>query len=256
MAKTIQVKILRQAGKDAPKKWESFEVPYRENLNVISVLIEIQRNPTTTDGKSVQPPTWEAGCLEEVCGACTMVINGGVRQACTALIDDVAVQNGDAYELSLEPMTKFPIVRDLVVDRSKMFDNLKKVKAWVPVDGSFDRGMAPVQDDDVRQIRYALSRCMTCGCCQEACPQVNAKSPFVGPAAIAQALLFNIHPVGKSIEKERLEYLTSEEGITGCGNAQNCVKACPKSVPLTKAIALLNRDTTVFKLKQWMGLIE
>ncbi len=255
MAKSIRIKILRQAGKEAPKHWETFEIPYREKLNVISALIEIQRNPKTSDGKTVQPPSWEAACLEEVCGSCTMVINGGVRQACTALIDEIGVPKGDVLEVTLQAMTKFPIVRDLIVDRSKMFDNLKKVKGWVPIDGSFDRGMAQPQDDNVRQLRYTLSRCMTCGCCSEACPQVNSKSPFVGPAALAQALLFNLHPVGKSIENERLEYLTSEEGITGCGNAQNCVKACPKLIPLTKAIAMLNRDTTVYKLKRWMGLI-
>ena len=70
---------------------------------------------------------------------------------------------------------------------------------------------------------------------------------------MAQALLFNRHPVGKTLEGERLDYLTGEEGITGCGNAQNCVKVCPKSVPLTRAIAELNRDTTIYRLKRWFG---
>jgi len=94
---------------------------------------------------------------------------------------------------------------------------------------------------------------MSCGCCLEACPQVNEKSPFVGPAALGQALLFNLHPVGKQLASDRLEFLTSEEGITGCGNAQNCVKVCPKGVPLTRAIAQLNGDTTVYKIKKWLG---
>jgi succinate dehydrogenase / fumarate reductase iron-sulfur subunit len=152
-------------------------------------------------------------------------------------------------------MKKFPVVRDLCVDRSSMFGNLKKIEAWVPIDGSFDLGPAQPQDDHVRQLRYALSRCMTCGCCMEACPQVNERSAFVGPAAIAQALLFNLHPVGKSLENDRLDFLTGEEGITGCGNAQNCVKVCPKGVPLTRAIAQINRDTTVYKLKRWMGFL-
>ena len=70
---------------------------------------------------------------------------------------------------------------------------------------------------------------------------------------MAQALLFNRHPVGKTLESERLDFLASEEGITGCGNAQNCVKVCPKTVPLTRAIAELNRDTTVYRLKRWFG---
>lgn len=254
MAKTIRLKIRRQAGQGAPGYWETFEIPYRENLNVISALMEVRKNPVNVDGQEVPPPAWEAACLEEVCGSCTMNVNGGIRQACTALVDDVGKPMGDALEIELEPMKKFPLVRDLVVDRSRMFETLKKVHGWVPIDGSYDLGMAPPQDDRVRQLRYALSRCMTCGCCLEACPQVSERSKFVGPAAMGQALLFNLHPVGGTLSAERMEFLTSEEGITNCGNAQNCVKACPKGVPLTEAIAQLNRDTTVFKLKRWMGL--
>lgn len=250
----IRLKVLRQASGDAPKEWEEFVIPMKEKHNVISALMDLRKNPVRTDGVHVKPVAWEAACLEEVCGNCTMNINGHIRQACTALIEEVGTVEGDEYHVTLEPMKKYPVMRDLVVDRSKMFDNLKKVKAWVPIDGSYDLGMAPPQDDGPRQLRYALSRCMSCGCCVEACPQVNENSPFVGPQALGQALLFNMHPVGKTLEKERLDFLTSEEGITGCGNSQNCVKVCPKGVPLTRAIAQLNRDTTVYKLKKWMGI--
>lgn len=247
------MRILRQKDQQSETYWDEFVVPFKEKMNVISALIEVQKDPRTADGKPVKPPSWEAACLEEVCGSCTMNINGKIRQACTALIEEVGEDNGESYLLQLEPMKKFPVIRDLVVDRSKMFENLIKVKAWVPIDGSYDLGMAAPQDDHVRQLRYALSRCMSCGCCLEACPQVNEKSSFIGPAAMGQALLFNLNPVGKSLEPDRLEFLTTEEGITGCGNAQNCVKVCPKAVPLTRAIAQLNRDTTVYKLKRWMG---
>jgi succinate dehydrogenase / fumarate reductase iron-sulfur subunit len=223
-------------------------------MNVVSALMEVRKNPKTMEGKSVEPPTWEAACLEEVCGSCSMNINGTVRQACSALIENVGKLSGDVLEVTLEPMKKFPLVRDLLVDRSKMFENLIKVRGWVPIDGSYDRGMAPPQDDHVRRLRYDLSRCMSCGCCLEACPQVSEKTSFVGPAAIGQALLFNLHPVGKALANERLEYLTTDEGITNCGNAQNCVKVCPKEVPLTTAIAELNRQTTVYKIRRWLGL--
>ncbi len=253
-ATKIRLKIRRQNSQHAEGRWETYEIPFREKMNVISALMEVRKSPVTTDGKTSSPPSWEAACLEEVCGSCTMNINGMIRQACTALIEGVGELNGDTYEVTLEPMKKFPVIRDLMVDRSKMFENLKKVKAWVPIDGSYDLGMAPPQDDSIRHLRYALSRCMSCGCCLEACPQVNEKSSFVGPAAMAQALLFNQHPIGKTLSNERLDFLTSEEGITGCGNAQNCVKVCPKSVPLTRAIAQLNRDTTAYKLRSWLGM--
>jgi succinate dehydrogenase / fumarate reductase iron-sulfur subunit len=254
-ASKIRLRILRQKNQQSESYWEEFEIPNRDKLNVISALIEVQKNPTTADGKSVHPPTWDAACLEEVCGSCTMNINGMIRQACTALIEEVGELEGDTLVVKLEPMKKFPVIRDLSVDRSKMFENLKKVKAWVPIDGSYDLGAAQPQDDHVRMLRYALSRCMTCGCCMEACPQVNEKSSFVGPAAIGQALLFNLHPIGSSLAEDRLDFMTSEDGVTGCGNAQNCVKVCPKGVPLTQAIAQMNRDTTVYKIKRWMGLV-
>lgn len=251
----VRIRILRQMDQTSESYWDEFIIPYKDKMNVISALMEIQKDPRTADGKTVRPPSWDAACLEEVCGSCTMNINGMIRQACTALIEEVGEAGSDMWDVQLEPMKKFPVVRDLVVDRSRMFENLMKVKAWVPIDGSYDLGMAQPQDDHIRQLRYALSRCMTCGCCVEACPQVNEKSSFVGPAAIGQALLFNLNPVGSTLQGDRLEFLTSEEGITGCGNAQNCVKVCPKGVPLTRAIAQINRDTTVYKLKKWMGLV-
>src|SRR5579862_8758836 len=254
-AAKLRLRIRRQDGLEQPTYHQEFEIPYRDKMNVISALMELRKNPVTCEGQTVHPPAWEAACLEEVCGSCTMLINGMVRQSCTALIEAVGELIDDTYHVTLEPMSKFPVTRDLIVDRGGMFDNLKKVKAWVPIDGSYDLGPAEPQDDGVRQLRYSLSRCMSCGCCVEACPQVSEKTNFVGPAAIGQALLFNLHPVGSTLAFERLEFLTSEEGISGCGNAQNCVKVCPKGVPLTRAIAHLNRDTTVHRAKKWLGFI-
>lgn len=254
MPKKIEVRVLRQHAKGAPQRWDTFTVPYMENMNVISCLMEIRKKPVTIEGKSVEPPAWEAACLEEVCGSCTMNINGRIRQACTALVDEVGQIEGETVHVTLEPMKKFPLIRDLIVDRGRMFQALIKVKGWVPIDGSYDMGPAAQQDDHVRKLRYKLSQCMTCGCCLEACPQVNEKTAFVGPQAIGQALLFNSHPIGQVLETDRLDYLTTEEGLTNCGNAQNCVKVCPKGVPLTQAIAELNRASTVYKIKRFFGI--
>ena len=255
MAKSVRIQVKRQNHSSGDVRWDTFEIPYHDNMNVISALMEVRKGPKTVEGKTVEPPAWEAACLEEVCGSCTMIINGRVRQACTALIEEVGEIVGDRIDVTLEPMTKFPLVRDLIVDRSRMFDALIKVRGWIPIDGSYDRGMAPPQDDHIRRLRYDLSKCMTCGCCLEACPQVSEKTKFVGPQAIGQSLLFNLHPVGHTLSDERLEFLSREEGITNCGNAQNCVKVCPKEVPLTQAIAELNRQTTVYKVKRWLGVV-
>ncbi len=73
--------------------------------------------------QSVAPVAWDCNCLEEVCGACTMVINGRVRQACSALVDRLLEDRPG--EIELRPMTKFPVIRDLVVDRSRLFHALQ-----------------------------------------------------------------------------------------------------------------------------------
>ncbi len=249
--KTIRLKILRQ---DAPDKsetqrWEEFDVAWHPQMNVISALMEIRKNPKTVDGKDVAPVVWESSCLEEVCGACTMVVNGRVRQACTALIDQIA-PNGET--VTLQPMTKFPLVRDLIVDRSRMFESLKKVKAWIQLDGSYELGPGPRQSQEHQEEAYPLSRCMTCGCCLEACPQVNDSSTFIGPAAISQVRYFNMHPSGKMHAAERLEALMDEDGVVGCGKAQNCVEVCPKEIPLVDSIAVVSRETTKHMLFGWL----
>ncbi len=247
---TIDIKIKRREKLDAKQTWETFEIPYRRNLNVISILMDIRKNPVTKDGKTTTPPVWDMSCLEQVCGICTMVINGRVRQSCSALVDDLLLATG-TNAISLEPMSKFPNVRDLKVDRTKMFDHLKQVHAWVELDGTHDLGPSAPMSNEQAQERYALSRCMTCGCCLEACPQYGDDN-YIGPQAIAQARLFNMHPTGKMAIDERLEGLMGDDGIGNCGNAQNCVQVCPMSVPLTKAIYETNRDITVNALFGWL----
>ena len=246
----FKLKIQRRDKEDAPSRWETFELTYRRNLNVISALMDVRKNPVTIEGKKTTPPVWDMSCLEQVCGICTMVINGRVRQSCSALIDDLLLESG-SDSITLQPMSKFPNIRDLKVDRSRMFDHLRQVHAWIELDGTYDLGPGPQISNEIAQERYAYSRCMTCGCCLEACPQYD-EDQYIGPQAVAQARLFNMHPVGRMEVDERLNGLMGEDGITNCGNAQNCVQVCPMSIPLTKAIYETNRDITVNALFGWL----
>jgi len=241
-AEHITLRVQRQDRPDAAPRTETFRIPYRPNLNVISCLMEIRRKPATVEGKATTPVAWEQNCLENVCGSCTMLINGRPGQACATLVDRIG------RDIELRPLTKFRVVRDLVVDRTPMFEALKKVKAWVPIDGTHDLGPGPVISAEDQAFRYALSQCMTCGCCMEVCPQYNEKSEFLGPAPMAQSYLFLIHPTGRLHETELRHGAMGEGGIHGCGNAQNCVRVCPKNLPLTDAIAGLFRETAV----QWL----
>ncbi len=269
--KSFEVRVLRQEEPGARSYWERHRVNYVPDMNVISALQAIAARPDTVDGKKVSPVAWDCNCLEEVCGACTMIINGRVRQACSALVDKLLEDNPS--EIELRPMTKFPVLRDLMVDRSRLFRALKKINGWVPVDGYYDMGPGPRQSPEQQQQTYPYSQCMSCGCCLEACPQYtkieltqhedesdedfearkNAEydSNFIGAHAIGQAVLFNLNPTGKMSAGERLDALKAPGGIQVCGNAQNCVSVCPKEIPLTTAIARAGRAATIHSIKKW-----
>ena len=266
----VRVRVLRQDVAGGESYWERFEVSYEPNMNVISVLQKIAAQARSQDGRKVAPVAWDCNCLEEVCGSCTMLINGRTRMACSALVDRLQAESGG--EIELRPMSKFPVVRDLVVDRRRLFRGLEKVKAWVPVEGSYDLGPGPRISPEEQEDAYPLSECMSCGCCLEACPQYTKveavrrddeseadfekrrksafDTGFVGAHAISQAVLFNAHPTGRMIADERMEALTRQGGIQMCGNAQNCVAVCPKRIPLTRSIARAGRAATVWALKK------
>jgi len=241
--KKIYLRIKRQDGPNADPFWEEFAIPWKPKHNVISCLMEIRYKPVNAAGQTVRPVVWDSNCMEEVCGACTMIINGKPRQACSTLVDQLE------QPIVVEPLTKFPLVRDLMVDRSAMFEALLKTKSWIDIDGSFDvhEGSPRISPEEWASS-YDFSRCMTCGCCMEVCPQYNSKSAFVGPAPLGQVHRMVHHPTGKYHKAERLHAIMMEGGITDCGNAQNCIQVCPKDIALTDAIADLGRQTTI----QWL----
>jgi succinate dehydrogenase iron-sulfur subunit len=241
--KTVVIKIKRQKAPGAKPFWEEFALPWKKGMNVTSSLMDIAANPVTRDGNTTTPITYDSNCLEEVCGSCAMLINGRARMACSALIDKLE------QPIKLEPLSKFPVVRDLAVDRSVLFENLKRTKSWVPIDGTYDLGSGPRMNPEEQEFAYPLSRCISCCCCMEVCPQFNESTGFVGAATISQVRLFNTHPTGAALKRERLTALMGDGGIQECGYAQNCVEACPKDIPLTRSIAEVGREV----MKQAIG---
>jgi succinate dehydrogenase / fumarate reductase iron-sulfur subunit len=202
-----------------------------------------------------------------------MLINGRVRQACSALVDRLLVDRPEQIEL--RPLMKFPVVRDLVVNRDRLFRALEKLHCWIEVDGYFDRGPAPRQTPNRQQQAYPLSTCISCGCCLEACPQYGkielnrgedeAESDFaarrqaefdrhfIGAHANSQVVLMNSNPLGQMTAPERLEALTAPGGIQDCGKAANCQAVCPKEIPLMTSWGRAGRATTVHALKKIFG---
>ena len=265
------VRVLRQDRSGQPSYWQTFCLEREPGMNVTSVLQRIAAHPQTALGEHVSPVAYDACCLEEVCGACTMLINGRVRQACSALVDRLlADQPG---QIELQPMSKFPVIRDLVVDRRRLFRALEKLQCWIPVDGYYDLGPGPRQYPKEQQQAYPLSECMSCGCCLEACPQyikvelqqqvgeangdfdqrqdATFDRAFIGAHANSQVVLMNSHPTGAQTANQRLDMLMAEGGIQNCGKAANCQAVCPKNIPLMTSWARAGRATTVHAIKNF-----
>ncbi|HUP18775.1 MAG TPA: succinate dehydrogenase iron-sulfur subunit [Gemmatimonadota bacterium] len=253
---TVRLRVKRQDAPGSEPWWQAFEVPLYPNMNVIECLMEIRRSPVDAEGRKTTPVAWAMSCLEEVCGICTMLVNGRVRQSCSALVADLE------QPITLEPMQKFPVRRDLVVNRQRLFDHYRRVDAWVPIDGTHDQGPGPRMDERVREEAYWLSRCISCGSCVDACPQVNPEHPdnpvpegpatFVGAAPISWARFMNLHPTGEQLASERYEALMGPGGIANCAKSMNCVEVCPKDIPLMESIAAMNRQITRHLLVDWL----
>jgi succinate dehydrogenase / fumarate reductase iron-sulfur subunit len=265
----FEVRVLRQDRPDEPSYWQTFRLDREPGLNVTSVLQRIAANPVSIDGQEFSPVAYDSNCLEEVCGACTMLINGRVRQACSAIVDRLL--DDHPHGIELRPMTKFPVVRDLMVNRRRLFRALEKLQCWIPVDGYYDAGSGPQQSQAQQEQSYPLSECMSCGCCLEACPQYTAVAmqqdanetqeefrerenevfdrSFIGAHAMSQAVLMNSHPTGKMTATSRITAMISQGGIQNCGKAANCQAVCPKEIPLMTSWGRAGRAATLHTLK-------
>jgi len=268
--RSFAVRALRQDRPDQPSYWQTFSLEYVPGLNITSVLQQIAAHPQTASGLHVTPVAYDSNCLEEVCGACTMLINGHVRQACTALVDRLLEQH--PQQIELRPMSKFPVIRDLIVDRRRLFRSLEKVHAWITVDGYYDVCPGSRQSQEEQQQAYPLSKCMSCGCCLEACPQYNKvelisqpeatseqiqrrqdaafDAAFIGAHANSQVVLMNANPIGRMTAGQRLDALMAEGGIQNCGKAANCEAVCPQEIPLMTSWGRAGRATTVHLIKK------
>jgi len=248
--KSVVFHIQRRDNGRAEPRWDEFVVPWQDGATVASCLQWLAIHPTLSNGQLATPPGWEANCLEDSCGACAMLINGRVQQACSTRIDQLP----DTDEpIKLAPMSKFPVIRDLVVDRSRFSGDLQRVKAWIPLDGAYDLGPGPEVSPAAQQRRYRLSQCTQCGCCLEACPQYGRGGAFVGAAVVSQARLFNEHNVGAELKSERLEEMMKKGGVHDCAKSANCVAVCPKEIPLMESIAAMSGQVTMQAIREFFS---
>ena len=217
------------------------EQPWRQSIpfstddgreTVATALLKINRQTDCRDeqGNVVEPIVWEAGCLQKKCGACAMLINHRPALACDYFLKDAISKKSN--RISLEPLRKFPVIRDLVTDRSVLFANLMTLRLW-------SKENSRIREKDLDQA-YDASRCLQCGCCLEVCPNYRPGSHFFGAAGYApQARLISTYT---EEEQKELRQLYQKHIYSGCGKALSCMKVCPAGIDLDH---LLSRSNAV-----------
>ena len=174
-----KVRIRRQENQKSDSYWQEFEFGGSENSSIAAVLNELNSRSLLTDacGNTAAPIGWECSCMVRKCGACAMLINGLPRLACSTFLNMLK-----SSTVTLEPLSKFPLVRDLIVDRSFLFENLKKLNLWLESEA--------YMIEFTHEPRYQSARCLMCGCCLEVCPNFSSKGTFAGAVAAVNAFGF------------------------------------------------------------------
>ena len=225
----IKLDVLRRENSDSKPYTQSIIFETEDtNATVATALTEINTNPDIkdTDGNIVEPIRWECSCLQKKCGACAMVINSRPQLACNAQLKDF-VKKGS---VTVEPLRKFPVVADLIVDRSIMRDNLLNMKIWF--------GAPTKADETVCDITYEASRCLQCGCCLEVCPNFYVGSKFSGmAAAVPTARIISAVP-----EEQKKDVLNEYKKhiYNGCGKSLACRDVCPVGIDIDKLLVNSN----------------
>ncbi len=232
----VYLKIKRQASPNDSPYWEDYSIEYDEKDTLLAIINKLSDKPD----EERTPVHHEYNCKEEICGTCTIRVNGEPRMSCSTLVTDLPVSSSKK-PIILEPLDKFPVIKDLTVDKSRIFNSLTRIKNWVETDELFG---SPVEyTQSIQHEMYSYSKCINCGSCFDACPRTNKiKEMYIGPSAVAHVMAMNDHPIGKESKGDRIEELTKKDGVARCGKALVCEKVCPKKVPLIRSITRANRE--------------
>lgn len=222
---TITMRVSRYTPEPGESpEFHDYEVPLSDEWTVLDGLNYIKN---TTD--STLSYRWS--CRMGICGSCGMNVEGQPKLSCGTFLTDYA-----PGPVTVEPLSNFPVVRDLVVDIDDFMQKLPQVKPWIIRDEekSVDEGeylQSPEELEDYKQF----SMCINCMLCYSACPVYALDPDFFGPAAIALAERYDLDSRDEG-KWERLDLLIEREGVWGCTFVGECTRACPKHVDPASAI--------------------
>jgi fumarate reductase iron-sulfur subunit len=220
---TLRVTRYRPEQESEPTT-QSYQIPLRQGWTVLDGLTYIKDQ---LDGTL----SYRSSCRMGICGSCGMMVNGEPRLGCTTFLTDYAPE-----PVLVEPLSNFPVIRDLVVDIDDVMRKLARVTPWIIRDDNqpLEAGeylQTPAELDAYQQY----SMCINCMLCYSACPSYALDPGFLGPATIAIAQRYNLDSRDEG-GPERIDALSAPDGVWGCTSVGECTSVCPKGVDPAGAI--------------------
>ena len=243
----LTLKIWRQKSATSVGSFEEFKVSVSPEASILEMLDELN-NDLEREGKV--PVAFESDCREGICGTCGLVINGHphgkIPKIATCQLHMRNFKNGETIYIEPFRAKAFPVIKDLIVDRSGM-DKILQSGGYISVNtgGVPDANEIPISKDVASQAMDA-AECIGCGACVAACKNASAML-FVG-AKVSQ---YSYLPQGQPERYQRVQSMVAkmdEMGFGSCTNTYACEAECPKGISITN-IARMNNDYIAAKIK-------
>jgi succinate dehydrogenase / fumarate reductase iron-sulfur subunit len=243
----ITLNVWRQAGPDDTGAMTSYDVPDINPEMSFLEMLDILNDRLLEKGE--EPIAFEHDCREGICGSCGMMINGQAhgpqRGTATCQLHMRKFNDGDVINVEPWRAAAFPVVKDLVVNRSA-FDRIIESGGYITVStgAAPEANITPVPKP-VADAAFDAAACIGCGACVAACP--NGAAQLFTAAKVSH---LNLLPQGQAERWSRVEGMveTMEEFFGSCTNHGECQEACPKSISIDY-IALMNKDYLKSKIK-------
>ncbi len=225
----MKVNVLRQETPLHEPYWESFRYDGPMDNTVAGLLdyINFHDDIINDQGERTTRIGWECSCIQGICGACAMLVNDKPSLACEAFLRDI-----EEPEITLKPLSRFPTVHDLVVDRSSIHESLMDNNVYI---GEY----SPAENTDVWQD-YAVAKCIKCGLCLEVCPKYTDGRRFYGAPFANDCYLVAARNREKTGE---IAEIYEEHFQRECAYDLACDKVCPVGIKITASMKMLNALT-------------
>lgn len=221
---------------DKKPYFQSYQVPVSKGLTVLGALFYVTDR---VDGSL----SYRYCCRAGVCGSCAMYINGAYRLAC-----ETQVSLFPDGEITIGPLPRMRVIKDLVVDLEPFFAKYEMIKPYLINNSKPPEKERHQSPKDRKKIDEVID-CILCASCYSSCPTVwmsEDRDGYLGPAALTKAWRF-VADSRDEAKRERLELVGSEAGVWRCHTAFNCVEACPKRINCTEAIQQLKKKVILSK---------